>query len=90
MARTKRKELNILVRPDGKVAAAAYLRVSSAGQDVGNSIDAQLEHIRRWADSNGYVIVKVFTDMRQKCDMFADRPDFQEMVDRAESYNCPF
>ena len=89
MARTKRKELNILVRLDGKIPAAAYLRVSSAGQDVGNSIDAQLEHIRRWADSNGYVIVKVFTDSA-KSGMFADRPDFQEMVDMAESDNCPF
>ena len=89
MAGKKKKELTVIVRPDGKIPAAAYLRVSSSGQDVENSIDAQLEHIRRWAENNGYVIVKVFTD-RAKTGRFANRPDFQEMIETAESNNCPF
>ena len=89
MAGKKRKELTVIVRPDGKTPAAAYLRVSSNGQDVENSIDAQLEQIRRWAENNGYVIVKVFTD-RAKTGRFANRPDFQEMIETAESNNCPF
>ena len=48
MARIKKPQFNVWVRPDGKIPAAAYLRVSSNGQDVENSIDAQLERIRKW------------------------------------------
>ena len=89
MARIKKQQLKVLVRPDGKIPAAAYLRVSSTGQDVENSIDAQLERIRRWAEDHGYVIVKVFTD-RAKTGRFAGRPDFQEMIEIAEGEDCPF
>ena len=78
-----------LQRPDGLIPAAVYVRVSSAGQDVENSIEAQLEHVRRWAEANGYVIVKVFTD-RAKTGTLAKREDFQEMIEIAESPYCPF
>ena len=89
MARIKKPQFNILVRPDGKIPAAAYLRVSSNGQDVENSIDAQLERIRKWAEEHGYVIVKVFTD-RARTGKFANRPDFREMIEVGESSDCPF
>ena len=89
MARIKKQQLKVLVRPDGKIPAAAYLRVSSTGQDVENSIDAQLERIRRWAEDHGYVIVKVFTD-KARTGRFADRPDFQEMIEIGEGEDCPF
>ena len=89
MARIKKPQFNVWVRPDGKIPAAAYLRVSSNGQDVENSIDAQLERIRKWAEEHGYVIVKVFTD-RARTGKFANRPDFREMIEVGESSDCPF
>ena len=76
MARIKKRQLNVWARPDGKIPAAAYLRVSSTGQDVENSVDAQLERISRWAEEHGYVIVKVFTD-RARTGRLANRPDFK-------------
>lgn len=89
MARIKKPQLNVWVRPDGKIPAAAYLRVSSTAQDVENSIEAQLDRITKWAEEHGYVIVKVFTD-RARTGKFANRPDFQEMIEVAESDGCPF
>ena len=89
MARIKKPQLNAWVRPDGKIPAAAYLRVSSLGQDVENSVDAQQERISRWAGEHGYDVVKVFTD-RARTGRFANRPDFQEMIEVAESDDCPF
>ena len=89
MARIKQRKLRILARPDGKIPAAAYLRVSSAGQDIENSIESQLERILKWAEDNEYVIVKVFTD-EARTGRFANRPDFQEMIEVAETEDCPF
>ena len=89
MARKKTNLLVHLERADGKIPAVAYLRVSSTGQDVENSTDAQLAYIRRWAEANGYVIVKVFVD-KAKTGRIAERPDFQEMIALSETPDCPF
>ena len=89
MARKKKMQLTHIERPDGKIPVAGYVRVSSTGQDVENSIDAQIVHIRTWAENNGYIIVKIFTD-KAKTGTIAKRPDFQEMIETAERPDCPF
>ena len=77
------------LRPDGLIPAAIYVRVSSSGQDVENSTDAQLKECRAWAARHGYIIVEVFVD-KAKTGTVAGRPDFQEMVAATESPGCPF
>ncbi len=89
MPKGKTSTIIHLQRPDGLTPAAVYLRVSSDGQDVENSVDAQLNYIRRWAEANGYIIVKVFTD-KAKTGKIAKREDFQDMVEIAERPDCPF
>ena len=89
MARKKKMQLTHIERPDGKIPVAGYVRVSSTGQDVENSIDAQIVHIRTWAENNGYILVKIFTD-KAKTGTIAKRPDFQEMIETAERPDCPF
>ena len=89
MARTKRKQSNSISWPDGRIPVAIYARVSSDAQDVENSIDAQLNKCREWAERNGYVIVQEFID-RAKSGRADKRPDFREMVDVAESPDCHF
>ena len=89
MPKGKTSTIIHLQRPDGLIPAAVYLRVSSDGQDVENSVDAQLNYIRRWAEANGYIIVKVFTD-KAKTGRIAKREDFQDMVEIAERPDCPF
>ena len=77
------------VRPGELIPAAIYVRVSSSGQDVENSTDAQINECRVWAARHGYIIVKVFVD-KAKTGTVAGRPDFQEMVTETESPDCPF
>ena len=89
MARGKNNAKAHLQRADGLIPAALYLRVSSSGQDVENSIDAQQEYLHRWAKANGYVIVKTFTD-EVKTGMISKREDFRDMIEVAESPDCPF
>ena len=89
MARKKKMQLTHIERPDGKIPVAGYVRVSSPGQDVENSIDAQIVHIRSWAENNGYILVKIFID-KAKTGTIAKRPDFQEMIEIAERPDCPF
>ena len=89
MARTKRKQSNSISWPDGRIPVAIYARVSSDAQDVENSIDAQLNKCREWAERNGHVVVQEFVD-RAKSGRADNRPDFREMVDVAESPDCQF
>ena len=89
MARKQKSQLARLERPDGLIPAAAYVRVSSSGQDVENSTDGQLEYIRKWASINGYIIVKVFTD-KARTGTLAKRADFKEMIEITERTDCPF
>ena len=74
---------------DGLIPVALYVRVSSAGQDVENSIDSQLQKLKEWAAQNGYVIVRIFID-EAKSGRADKRPDFQEMIMAAEEPDCPF
>ena len=89
MARKQKSQLAHLERPDGLIPAAAYVRVSSSGQDVENSTDGQLEYIRKWASISGYIIVKVFTD-KARTGTLAKRGDFKEMIEITERTDCPF
>ena len=88
MARKKKMQLTYIERPDGKIPVAGYARVSSPGQDVENSIGAQIVNIRSWAEDNGYIIVRMFID-KAKTGRIAKRPDFQEMIEIAERPDCP-
>ena len=89
MTRKRKMQFTHIERPDGKIPVAVYVRVSSTGQDVENSIDAQIVNIRIWAENNGYIIVKIFID-KAKTGTIAKRPDFQEMIEIAERPDCPF
>ncbi len=89
MARKKKSKFTYKERPDGLIPVAIYARVSSVGQDVENSTDAQINECRRWAEKNGYVVVKVYVD-KAKTGTADKRPDFQEMVLDTENLNCLF
>ncbi len=89
MARKKQRTPESLRWPDGRLPVAIYARVSSDAQDVENSIDAQLKECRAWAERNGYVVVHEFID-KARSGRADKRPDFQEMVDAAESPDCQF
>ena len=89
MARKKKQNQESLQWPDGRIPVAIYARVSSDAQDVENSIDAQLNKCREWAERNGYVVVQEFVD-RAKSGRADKRPDFREMIDVAESPDCQF
>ena len=92
MAGIRKRKGEILVKlanTDGLIPVALYIRVSSAGQDVENSVDAQLKHLKKWAKENGYVIVRIFID-EAKSGRSGKRPNFQEMIREAEEPDCPF
>ena len=89
MPKSKKNQLPVLVWPDGRIPAAIYCRVSSRGQDVENSIDAQRARIEEWAEKNGYVIVVIFAD-EAKTGRNSNRPDFQELLEVVDKGGCPF
>ena len=89
MAKGKKKKLHTLMWPDGRIPAAIYCRVSSRGQDVENSLDAQIARVKEWAEKNGYVIVMIFTD-EALSGRTGNRPDFQGLIEVATKDDCPF
>ena len=92
MAGIRKRKGEILVKlanTDELIPLALYIRVSSIGQDVENSVDAQLKHLKEWAKENGYVIVRIFID-EAKSGRSGNRPNFQEMIREAEEPDCPF
>ena len=42
------------------IKAYGYLRVSGQSQIDGNGLDRQLEAVKKYAEANGYEILKVF------------------------------
>ena len=90
--RKKKRKGEILVKlanTDGLIPVALYIRVSSAGQDVENSVDSQLQLLKQWAAEHGYVIVRIFID-EAKSGTSGNRPNFQELIREAEEPACSF
>ncbi len=65
------------------IEAAAYARFSSQAQRE-ESIDAQIRAINKFAQENGYQIVRTYTDHAQSA-RTDDRPEFQRMIEDAGS-----
>ena len=89
MARKGKRERPAVEWPDGKVPAAIYARVSSAGQDVENSIGGQITECKAEAERNGWVVVREFVDSA-KSGRSDRRPDFQELIEMSDRPDCPF
>ena len=87
--RKRKNEIQVKLTADGLIPVALYVRVSSAGQDVENSIESQLKILREWAAQNGYFVVATFID-EAKTGRADKRPNFQELILAAEDPNCPF
>lgn len=69
-----------MVREHSSLPVALYLRASTARQsDEGYTLDFQLEHLNRHAESNGYDIVRTYVDAGESGKTI-DRPGFQQMV----------
>lgn len=58
---------------------AVYIRVSSAEQVEGYSLDAQESACRAWAASNGYDVAHLFVEPGQSA-RTDQRPAFQQMI----------
>lgn len=63
--------------------AVVFIRVSSKSQTDGVSLEAQLDNINRWAESNGITILKVFTLVKSGRDLDSN-PTFNEMMQFAQ------
>jgi DNA invertase Pin-like site-specific DNA recombinase len=61
--------------------AYAYARVSTAEQASGMSLDGQVRTVEQYASSKGYEVVQTFVD-RGVSGTAADRPAFQDMIER--------
>src|SRR5210317_1992509 len=59
--------------------AAIYVRVSSAEQVEGTSLETQEKACREYCTKEGMEVVKVFSDKGESAKT-ADRPQFQRMV----------
>lgn len=59
---------------------ALYLRVSTAEQVHGHSMDSQLNELSRWAKSEGWEISDTYEDPGASGTSVEGRPDFQRMV----------
>ncbi len=63
-----------------KIIVAIYIRVSTKKQvEEGYSLDAQLEILKKFCESNGYILFKVYAD-EGKSGKDTNRPAFQEMM----------
>ena len=71
------------------IPVALYARVSSEGQDMGLSVDAQLRVLRDYADKNGCVVAGEYVD-EVESGRTADGPEFRKMIDEAERIDAPF
>ena len=77
--RKRKKEIQVKLIGDGLIPVALYVRVSSAGQDVENSIDRQLKVLKEWAAQNGYIVVATFID-EAKSGRADKRPNFRQLI----------
>ena len=77
--RKRKKEIQVKLVGDGLIPVALYVRVSSAGQDVENSIDRQLKVLKDWAAQNGYIVVATFID-EAKSGRTGNRPNLRKLL----------
>lgn len=63
--------------------AVIYSRVSDEGQDIENSISAQVKICKEYADKNNLSIAEIFTD-GAKSGTSDKRPEFQRMIYQAK------
>ena len=61
------------------IRAVIYARVSHDTQDIANSIEAQLDHCRKFIAQQGWVEAGVYLD-EAKSGRYSDRPGFQKMA----------
>ena len=66
--------------------AAIYARVSSALQDIENSIHAQVKNCQDYAKKEGYSLHDIYID-RAESGRTSDRPEFQRMIKEARGKN---
>lgn len=64
-------------------SAVIYARVSTEGQDIENSISAQIKICKEYADKNNFSITEIFTDEAQS-GTSDKRPEFQRMIHLAK------
>lgn len=63
------------------VKAYGYLRVSGQSQIDGNGLDRQLEAVRKYAEANGYEVIKIFKEEGISGTKGEEhRPAFKELV----------
>ena len=89
MARRRKEERPAPLGPDGRTPVVIYARVSSAGQDVENSIDGQLAECEAEAERNDWLVVHRFVDSARS-GRSDKRPDFQNLIEMADGADCPF
>ena len=65
--------------------AVGYKRVSMRDQLDGHSLDAQEVHIRTYAESQGWKLVKIYTDAGISAKKGSTRPAFEELIKDAKS-----
>ena len=63
--------------------AAVYYRMSDASQD--RSISEQQEHVERWAEKGGYVIVEQYKDEGVSGWKVEERQGFQQLITDAQA-----
>ena len=68
-----------------KANAVAYIRVSTAIQVEGYSLDAQLGEINRYAFRNDLDVIKVYDDKGKSGKNIESRPRFLEMIEDIEA-----
>ena len=73
------------MKPTKGNRAFGYIRVSSRDQVQGYSLEAQETGIRRWCESNGYDLIRIFAEEGRSAhvDDIKKRPVFKRMLDAA-------
>ncbi len=70
---------------DAIYKAVGYKRVSMKDQLDGHSLDAQEVHIRMYAESQGWKLVKIYTDAGISAKKGSKRPAFEELLKDAKA-----
>ena len=78
------------MRKDGDpIPVAIYARVSSDRQDIHNSIEAQIEECKRYANAHNMVVVEIYRDEAASGTISA-RPGFQGLMGDATGKDARF
>ena len=70
-------------QPGERKRAVGYVRVSSAEQALGLSLESQEQKIREWCDFKGYELIEMFREEQSAyTDNIAKRPAFRSLLER--------